>query len=235
VFQPTVTETRWHPAERLWHVSTDRGDHMKARFVVCANGTLAKPKLAKINGMERFEGRSFHTSRWDCAYTGSDLSALAGKVVGIVGPGASAVQIVPQLGASAKHLYVSVAAYGGQARIPTVTRAWMFNGKRLLRSTATARTQLRDNPRLKIAVPSTRTTSRACTRRPSERTTGGPTKRIVGTTIRMLRSSAKGARLANRRTLDATAGSGARVRRADVPFAIGCWHMLARINHHMFG
>ena len=79
---------------------------MRARFVVCANGTLSKPKLPKIPGLDRFEGHSFHTSRWDYAYTGSDLSSLGDKVVGIIGTGASAVQAIPHLGANAKELYV---------------------------------------------------------------------------------------------------------------------------------
>ena len=59
--------------------TTDRGDHMKARFVICANGTLSKPKLAKIKGLETFKGHSFHTSRWDYAYTKPDLSGLEGQ------------------------------------------------------------------------------------------------------------------------------------------------------------
>ncbi|MPY93469.1 MAG: NAD(P)-binding protein [Acidimicrobiia bacterium] len=106
VFQTTVTSTVWDEGERLWRLTTDRGDTMKARFVVCANGTLSKPKLAKIEGMERFVGHSFHTSRWDYDYTGADLSHLSDKVVGIIGTGASAVQAIPNLGAVAKELYV---------------------------------------------------------------------------------------------------------------------------------
>ncbi len=106
VFQTTVTSTRWDADERLWHVGTDRGDSMKARFVICANGTLAKPKLARIHGMERFQGHSFHTSRWDYAYTGARLENLEDKVVGIIGTGATAVQAIPNLGAAAKALYV---------------------------------------------------------------------------------------------------------------------------------
>ncbi len=74
--------------------------------MICANGTLAKPKLAIIDGMETFEGHSFHTSRWDYDFTGQDLELLEDKVVGIIGTGASAVQIVPNLGATAKELYV---------------------------------------------------------------------------------------------------------------------------------
>src|SRR5712691_7228571 len=105
-FQTTVTSTVWDEAERMWHITTDRGDHMRARFVICANGTLSKPKLAKINGMQSFKGHSFHTSRWDYDYTKSDLSSLEEKVVGIIGTGATAVQAIPGLGAAAKELYV---------------------------------------------------------------------------------------------------------------------------------
>ncbi len=106
VFQTTVTSTVWDGDEQLWHIGTDRGDRMKARFVVCANGTLSKPKLAKIDGIETFKGHSFHTSRWDYAYTGADLENLGDKVVGIIGTGATAVQAIPHLGAKAKELYV---------------------------------------------------------------------------------------------------------------------------------
>jgi cation diffusion facilitator CzcD-associated flavoprotein CzcO len=106
LFQTTVTATVWNEDEQLWHLETDRGDHMRARFVICANGTLSKPKLPKIRGMETFEGHSFHTSRWDYEYTGADLSRLSDKGVGILGTGASAVQAIPKLGAAARELWV---------------------------------------------------------------------------------------------------------------------------------
>ena len=106
VFQTTVTSTTWDENERMWHVATDRGDHMRARFVVCANGTLSKPKLSRIAGMETFRGHSFHTSRWDYDYTGADLSKLSDKAVGIIGTGATAVQAIPDLAANAKELFV---------------------------------------------------------------------------------------------------------------------------------
>jgi cation diffusion facilitator CzcD-associated flavoprotein CzcO len=106
VFQTTVTSTVWDEKAKLWRVGTDRGDTLSARFVICANGTLSKPKLSKIDGMETFKGHSFHTSRFDYAYCGADLSGLKDKVVGIIGTGASAVQIIPRLGRAAKELYV---------------------------------------------------------------------------------------------------------------------------------
>lgn len=106
VFQTTVTSTVWDAKTKLWQISTDRGDKISARFVIVANGTLSQPKLSKINGMETFKGHSFHTSRFDYDYTGQDLSNLKDKVVGIIGTGASAVQIIPRVAAAAKELYV---------------------------------------------------------------------------------------------------------------------------------
>jgi cation diffusion facilitator CzcD-associated flavoprotein CzcO len=106
VFRTTVVSTVWDDKEKLWTVGTDRGDAMKARFVICANGTLSKPKLSKIKGMETFKGHSFHSSRWDYGYTKDDLSGLKDKVVGIIGTGASAVQAIPRLSKAAKALYV---------------------------------------------------------------------------------------------------------------------------------
>jgi cation diffusion facilitator CzcD-associated flavoprotein CzcO len=106
VFQTTVTSTVWDSKAKLWRIGTDRGDTMSARFVICANGTLSKPKLSKIEGMERYKGHSFHSSRFDYNYTKQDLSGLKDKVVAIIGTGASAVQIIPRVGKAAKELYV---------------------------------------------------------------------------------------------------------------------------------
>ena len=105
-----VTDLKWDEADRRWVISTNRGDRMRARFVVMANGPLHRPKLPGIPGVESFSGHSFHTSRWDYDYTGGDstggLTGLRDKVVGIIGTGATAVQCVPHLGANAQHLYV---------------------------------------------------------------------------------------------------------------------------------
>jgi cation diffusion facilitator CzcD-associated flavoprotein CzcO len=79
---------------------------MRAQFVICANGTLSKPKLPRIAGMETFSGKAFHTSRWDYAYTGEKLEKLHDKTVGIIGTGATAVQVIPELGKAAKQLFV---------------------------------------------------------------------------------------------------------------------------------
>ena len=100
LFHTTVERTHWDEAAGRWTVETDRGDRMRARFVVLANGILTTPKLARIEGMETFAGDSFHTSRWNY-----DVD-LAGKRVGIIGTGATAVQVVPELAKTVGHLYV---------------------------------------------------------------------------------------------------------------------------------
>ena len=109
-FSTEVTGMVWEESSRRWIISTNRGDRMRARFVIMANGPLHRPKLPGIRGIESFRGHTFHTSRWDYDYTGGDstggLSKLADKRVGIIGTGAAAVQCVPHLGASAKELYV---------------------------------------------------------------------------------------------------------------------------------
>ena len=100
LFHTTVEQTDWDEAACRWTVKTSRGDCMRARYVVLANGILTTPKLARIDGMETFEGESFHTSRWD--YTVD----LEGKRVGIIGTGATAVQVIPELAKVAKALFV---------------------------------------------------------------------------------------------------------------------------------
>jgi cyclohexanone monooxygenase len=109
-FQTEVKALRWAEDLGRWIIETNRGDAMKARFVVMANGPLHRPKLPGIPGIEGFKGHSFHTSRWDYAYTGGTneggLTGLKDKVVGIIGTGATAVQCVPHLGQGAKQLYV---------------------------------------------------------------------------------------------------------------------------------
>ncbi|MED6341822.1 MAG: NAD(P)/FAD-dependent oxidoreductase, partial [Pseudomonadota bacterium] len=100
LFHTTVEETQWDESTARWTVTTDRGDAMKAKFVVLANGILTTPKLARIDGMSSFKGDSFHTSRWDYNID------LKGKRVGIIGTGATAVQAVPELAKIVKELYV---------------------------------------------------------------------------------------------------------------------------------
>jgi cyclohexanone monooxygenase len=100
LFHTTVEKTEWDEDAGRWIVYTNRGDAMRARYLIHANGILTTPKLARIEGMETFQGESFHTSRW--RYD----AALDGKRVGIIGTGATAVQVIPELAKVAAELYV---------------------------------------------------------------------------------------------------------------------------------
>ena len=110
ILQTEVTGTEWDEESGRWIVTTNRQDRIQARYVVHSNGPLNRPKLPAMKGINDYKGHTFHTSRWDYDYTGGsshgDLTGLKDKKVAIIGTGATAVQAVPHLGASAKELYV---------------------------------------------------------------------------------------------------------------------------------
>ncbi|MGV0838222.1 flavin-containing monooxygenase [Mycolicibacterium thermoresistibile] len=110
IFSTQVRTLRWDDGINRWRITTNRGDDIRARFVVMASGPFHRPKLPGIPGIKDFKGHSFHSSRWDYDYTGGDTSGnlhkLADKKVAVIGTGATAIQIVPHLGRDAGHLYV---------------------------------------------------------------------------------------------------------------------------------
>jgi cation diffusion facilitator CzcD-associated flavoprotein CzcO len=111
LFHTLINSLRWDEESKRWHVGTNRGDDIRARFVILACGVLNMPKLPGIHGIDDFKGKVFHTARWDYEYTGGSyrspiLDKLGDKRVAIVGTGATAIQAVPHLGKYAKHLYV---------------------------------------------------------------------------------------------------------------------------------
>ena len=110
LFQTDLTGAEWDEDALRWGVTTSRGDRLSARFLVLAGGILHKAKLPGIPGIDEFAGKAFHTSRWDYRYTGGGptepMDRLADKRVGIIGTGATAVQVVPQVARVAKELYV---------------------------------------------------------------------------------------------------------------------------------
>ncbi len=110
LFQTRVNHAEWHEESCRWIVKTDRGDELRGHFLWLCAGATNHPKLPGIPGIEDFEGHSFHTMRWDYGYTGGGpdqaMTGLADKRVGIIGTGCTAIQCVPQLGESAKELFV---------------------------------------------------------------------------------------------------------------------------------
>jgi cyclohexanone monooxygenase len=109
-FQTRVRSVDWDESIKRWRISTNRDDDIKARFVIMALGPASRPKLPGIEGIDEFEGHSFHTSRWDYEYTGGDsdggMTGLNDKRVAIIGTGATAIQCIPRTAKDAQHLYV---------------------------------------------------------------------------------------------------------------------------------
>jgi cation diffusion facilitator CzcD-associated flavoprotein CzcO len=111
IFHTVVTALRWDESIGRWRIVTNRGDDIRARFVIMANGLLNIPKLPGVPGIQEFKGKMFHTARWDYEYSGGDwknpvLDKLADKRVAIVGTGATAIQAIPYLGRYAREVYV---------------------------------------------------------------------------------------------------------------------------------
>jgi cation diffusion facilitator CzcD-associated flavoprotein CzcO len=126
LFHTGVETSEWDESRSRWVIRTDRGDEIRARYLIMATGILNLMKMPVIPGMEKFEGRAFHSARWDYEYTGGSpdekLTNLADKVVGIIGTGASAIQAIPPLAESSQHLYVfqrTPAAVGVRGNHPT--------------------------------------------------------------------------------------------------------------------
>ena len=111
LFHTEVTALEWQADASRWLIQTSRGDAFTAKYVGMGTGPLHVAKLPGIEGVETFQGKSFHTSRWDYAYTGgtpdgAPMDKLKDKRVAIIGTGATAVQCVPHLAKAAKELLV---------------------------------------------------------------------------------------------------------------------------------
>jgi cation diffusion facilitator CzcD-associated flavoprotein CzcO len=99
-FNTKVVSAEFEDERALWRVHTDPGGEVTARFLVNATGVFTLPNLPDIDGVDSFAGVTMHTARWD---HGQDLT---GKRVAVIGTGASAVQVIPEIAPIAKHLTV---------------------------------------------------------------------------------------------------------------------------------
>ena len=84
-----------------WDVTTEDGHRARAQYVISAVGILSATHMPNIPGIETFKGQSFHTSRWP-----HEKVDFTGKRVGVIGSGATAVQLIPHVAKEAKHLTV---------------------------------------------------------------------------------------------------------------------------------
>jgi cation diffusion facilitator CzcD-associated flavoprotein CzcO len=99
-FNTTVESARWDEDAQVWRVAIAGGETLTTRFLLTATGFLSQPHTPEFPGIDRFAGRIIHTTAWDDAYT------FAGRRVGIIGTGATGVQLIPELAKEAAELTV---------------------------------------------------------------------------------------------------------------------------------
>ncbi|MFF0630904.1 flavin-containing monooxygenase [Nocardia sp. NPDC004151] len=94
-----LEQAEWLEAEERWRIRTSQGEFSAANLVI-ATGRLTEPKIPPIANLTEFRGRRWHSARWN------PKVSLVGKRVGLVGTGASAVQILPRLAGEASEVVV---------------------------------------------------------------------------------------------------------------------------------
>ncbi len=99
-FNTKVLGATFDDDENCWRIDLDSGDAVTARFLVNASGVLITPNLPDIDGVDSFAGVTMHTARWD------HEQDLTGKRVAIIGTGASAVQVIPEIAPIVEQLTV---------------------------------------------------------------------------------------------------------------------------------
>ena len=99
-FNTAVDSARWDEDTRVWEVALAGGDTATAQFLITATGVLSQPRNPDIPGIGEFAGRIVHTTAWDDDYD------FTGRRVGIIGTGATAVQLIPELAKQAADLTV---------------------------------------------------------------------------------------------------------------------------------
>ena len=100
-FNCRIESMHFDEASDTWRLKLSDGRSLTTRVVITGIGPLSMPTLPRIPGMEKFKGISFHTSEWP-----HEPLDLTGKRVGIIGTGATAIQIIPEVAKQAAHLTV---------------------------------------------------------------------------------------------------------------------------------
>ncbi|MFE6861452.1 flavin-containing monooxygenase [Nocardia sp. NPDC057668] len=95
-----ATKSVFDEIDHLWRVTLEDGSVLTARFVIGAVGGLEQPSTPDIPGIEEYTGKLMHSSRWDHDYD------PGGKRVAVIGTGASALQLIPELAESVSRLTV---------------------------------------------------------------------------------------------------------------------------------
>ena len=100
-FNCQVEAADFDEANDLWRLKIDDGRELTCRFVIMALGLLSTPTRPRYEGMDAFKGRSFHTFHWP-----HEPVELAGKKVAVIGTGATAIQLIPEIANKVKELTV---------------------------------------------------------------------------------------------------------------------------------
>lgn len=100
-FNTAVTKARWDEDAQSWHVLTNSGDELTARFCVFGTGCLSSPNKPMIDGLDSFGGETYVTGLWP--HEGVNF---AGKSVAVIGTGSSGIQSIPVIAKQAKHVTV---------------------------------------------------------------------------------------------------------------------------------
>lgn len=96
-----VVEAKYLDDSGRWQITTGEGDTYTCKYFISGMGMISEPVIPKIGGMDRFKGPLFHSARWP--QEGLDY---AGKRIGVIGAGATAVQMVPVLAETAADVTV---------------------------------------------------------------------------------------------------------------------------------
>ncbi|MFC0865074.1 flavin-containing monooxygenase [Sphaerimonospora cavernae] len=100
-FSARVNRLRFDEAANRWHVRTDRGDQVVAKYVIAAAGSLNAENIPQFPGLDSFQGQWYHTANWP-----REEVDFTGKRVGLIGTGSTGIQIAPVVAETAGHLHV---------------------------------------------------------------------------------------------------------------------------------
>lgn len=135
-FNSPVADAAWDAEAKVWRLDTPNGE-VQAKVLITGTGHLADESLPSVPGLDEFSGQVFHSARWRHGVS------LEGKRIGIVGSGASAIQIVPEVATRAGH--VVVFQRSAPYILPRPDRAFSEAEKQMFRRDPSMMRKLRDD------------------------------------------------------------------------------------------
>ena len=100
-FESRVMAAIWDEAARSWNVTLQDGSRFRTRFLITAIGPLSTPTMPRIEGLDSFKGRAFHTARWP-----KQPVDFTGQRVAVIGTGATGIQTIQTIAGHVEHLTV---------------------------------------------------------------------------------------------------------------------------------